>query len=100
MIVKHRGHIIEIFAREIPNSHNWAVTILVSWESEGESTIHEFHGPVKGFPRREDGETWGAAFAINGLMMGNQILPPLLTSEVHISGKDYAAMNKDHKSIS
>ena len=48
MIVSHIGHSIETFARAIPNSHNWAASVLVSWDAEGQRKVHEFHGPVDG----------------------------------------------------
>ena len=70
MIVKHIGHVIEISVRQIPNSHNWAATVLVSWDDDGQRKIHEFHGPVDGFPSRKDGETWGAAFGMKWINDG------------------------------
>jgi hypothetical protein len=62
MIVRHTGHLIEISAREIPNSHNWAATVLVSWDGEDQRKIHEFHGPIDGFATQKDSESWGVAF--------------------------------------
>ena len=83
MIVKHTGHLIEISASEIPNSHNWAAIVLVSWDGEGQRKIHEFHGPVDGFATQKDSESWGVEFGGNGLMMENQILLLLWTSEIY-----------------
>ena len=57
MIVRHTEHLIESSGREIPNSHNWAATVLVSWDGEGQRKIHEFHGPVDGFATQKDSES-------------------------------------------
>ena len=62
MIVRHTGHLIEISAREIPNSYNWAATVLVSRDNAGQRNIHEFHGPADGFATQKDSESWGIAF--------------------------------------
>jgi hypothetical protein len=62
MIVRQTGHLIETSAREIPNSHNWAATVFVSWDGEGEFKIPEFHGPADGFATQKDSESWGIAF--------------------------------------
>ena len=62
MIVRHTEHVIESSAREIPNSHNWAATVLVSWDREGQRNVHEFYGPVDGFATQKDSESWGVEF--------------------------------------
>ena len=82
MIVRHTEHVIESSAREIPNSHNWAATVLVSRDGEGQRNVHEFHGPVDGFATQKDSESWGVEFGRKWLMMGNQILLFLRTSEI------------------
>ena len=84
MIVRHTGHLIEFCAREIPNSHNWAATVLVSWDNEGQRNIHEFHGPADGFATQKDSESWGIAFGTKWINDGKPILLPLRTSEIHI----------------
>ena len=38
MIVRHTGHLIEFCATAIPNSPNWAATVLVSSDLEGHAT--------------------------------------------------------------
>ena len=62
MIVRHTEHLIEISATAIPNSHNWAATVLVSWDGEGQRNVHEFHGPADGFATQKDSESWGIEF--------------------------------------
>ena len=70
MVVTHNGHSIETFVRAIPNSHNWAARILVSWEVEGQRKAHEFHGPVDGFATQKACESWGAAFGTKWITDG------------------------------
>jgi len=70
MIVSHTGHSIETFAKAIPNSHNWAATVSVSCEAEGQLLVHEFHGPVNGFATQKESESWGIAFATKWIADG------------------------------
>jgi hypothetical protein len=70
MIVSHHGHSIETFARAIPNSHNWAASVLVSWDDEGQRNAHEFHGPADGFATQQEGESWGVAFGTKWIADG------------------------------
>ncbi len=62
MIVRHTGHLIETSASEIPNSHNWAASVHVSWDGDGQRKAHQFHGPVDGFATQKESESWGIAF--------------------------------------
>jgi len=70
MIISHIGHSIETFARAIPNSHNWAASVLVSWDAEGQRKPHEFHGPVDGFATQKESESWGVAFGMKWITDG------------------------------
>jgi hypothetical protein len=70
MIVSHIGHSIETFARVIPNSHNWAASVLVSWDAEGQRKVYEFHGPVNGFATQKESESWGVAFGTKWITDG------------------------------
>ena len=42
MIISHTGHSIETSVSAIPNSHNWAASVFVSWDAEGNARYTSF----------------------------------------------------------